>query len=418
MKRIALITAYLCVAIIAAIAGTYTPQDVPNVHVKDRTQFVTNPDGILSAAAVDSLNRMLSAVWEQTSAEPVVVAIEAMADGYEENRFANDLFELWGIGKKDTENGLLLLIVGGDTNRYVVRTGRGLGGILPDVTCSRIMRNVAVPHYKMGDMDAGTMAAMKLFCQAMTNPEVAAEIKSKYSNNAATDDEDFFMWMVYAGMIFGVFALIWVVALIFTSRKKEDIERYRSLNEASPVILFLTFVGLGFPLPAYLLCRWIMNHIRNHKRTCPNCQHPMHKLDEIADNDYLTPAQDAEELLNSVDYDVWLCDQCGETDIIPFENRQSSYTECQHCGARTCSYAGERILRKPTMQSEGQGVKIFACRNCRKQSFKPFVIAKTAPSVVILPGGGFGGGIGGGGGFSGGSFGGGGTSGGGASGGW
>ena len=144
----------------------------------------------------------------------------------------------------------------------------------------------------------------------------------------------------------------------------------------------------------------------------------MHKLDEIADNDYLTPAQDAEELLNSVDYDVWLCDQCGETDIIPFENRQSSYTECQHCGARTCSYAGERILRKPTMQSEGQGVKIFACRNCRKQSFKPFVIAKTAPSVVILPGGGFGGGIGGGGGFSGGSFGGGGTSGGGASGGW
>ncbi len=418
MKRLLFLSISLIITTLAATAGVYTPEEVPNVHIKDRTQFVSNPDGILSAAAVDSLNRMLATVWQQTTAEPVIVAIDSMAENYDENRFANDLFELWGIGKKDTENGLLLMIVGGTTNRYVVRTGRGMGGILPDVTCSRIMRNTAVPHYKNGDMDAGTIAAMNIFCQAMTNPEAAAEIKSKYANDQADESEDFFSWMVGAGVCFGVVALIWIVALILTTKKNDELERYRSFNEASPVILFLTFVGLGFPLPAYLLCRWMMNRIRNHKRPCPNCQNLMQKLDEATDNEYLTPAQDAEERLDSIDYDVWLCKHCGEADIIPYVNRQSSFVECQHCGARTCSYAGERILRKPTMQSEGQGVKIFACRNCRKQSFKPFVIAKTAPSVVILPGGGFGGGIGGGGGFSGGSFGGGGTSGGGASGGW
>lgn len=418
MKRLISLAIFISVAITSAIAGTYAPKDVPNVHVKDRSQFVSNPDGVLSPVAVDSLNHMLSAVWKQTSAEPVVVAIESMADGYEENRFANELFELWGIGKKDTENGLLLLIVGGDTNRYVVRTGRGMGGILPDVTCSRIMRHKAVPHFKNGNMDAGTIAAMKVFCQAITDPNAADEIKSQYGNDQKEEDIDFFSWMLHAGMVFGVVALLWIIILIPTTKNKSETERYKYFNEARPVVLFLTFVGLGFPLPAYLLCTWMMNRIRNHKRLCPNCQQSMRKLDEVTDNKYLTPAQDAEERLDSIDYDVWLCDNCGEADAIPYVNRLSAYVECEHCGARTCSFAGDRVLRQPTTRTDGQGVKIFACRNCGKQTLKPYVIAKTAAPIVILPGGGFGGGFGGGGGFSGGSFGGGGTSGGGASGGW
>lgn len=144
----------------------------------------------------------------------------------------------------------------------------------------------------------------------------------------------------------------------------------------------------------------------------------MHKLDEATDNNYLTPAQDMEEHLNSVDYDVWLCDNCGEKDVIPYINRRSAYTVCPKCGARASVLSGNRILRQPTTHTEGQGVRIYSCRNCREQVFKPYSIAKlvSAP-IVIFPGGGSGGGFGGGG-FSGGSFGGGGTSGGGASGGW
>lgn len=408
------------VAAVSAFAAEYRPEDVPNVHISDRTQYVSNPDGILSQTAVDSLNRILSGVWSATGAEPVVVAVDALADGYEENRFANDLFELWGIGKKDTENGLLLLIVG-DSRRYVVRTGRGLGGVLPDATCSRIMRHEAVPRYKEGDMDGGTVAAVKIFAKGMTSPEAAEEIRSKYGNDAAAGSkgsEDFFMFIVYCGAFAGVFSLIWVIGIIASSRKDEDQERYRKLNNAKPVVLFLSFLGLGMPLPAFLICAWKMKRLRNHDRNCPNCNHPMRKLDEKTDNDYLTPAQDMEEQLNSVDYDVWLCKNCGEKDVIPYVNRQSAYTACPKCGARACVLSGNRILRQPTTRLEGQGVRIYACRNCREQVLKPYSIAKLAAApVVIFPGGGSGGGFGGGG-FSGGSFGGGGTSGGGASGGW
>lgn len=417
MKRIIYTLFLIAVAAATAAAAGYRPQDVPNVHVKDRTQYVSNPDGLLGRAAVDSLNRMLGRVWQTTTAEPVVVAVNSLADGYSEVNFANELFELWKIGKKDTENGLLMLIVG-DTKRYTLRTGRGLGGILPDGLCGSIMRKEAVPLYKEGDLDGGTIAAMKVFASVMEKPESIEEIRSEYASDQK-EETGFFEFLLIAGAVAGVGSLVWVIWIIVASRGQSEPERYRRLNNAMPVTLFLSFVGLGMPLPAYLLCVWKMRQIRNHARECPNCGYAMRKLDEVTDNEYLTPAQDMEEKINSVDYDVWLCDQCGETDVIPYVNRRSAFMVCSHCGARTCYLSGDRILRQPTQRTEGQGVRIYSCRNCGKDTLKPYNIAKLASAapVIIFPGGGGGFG-GGGGGISGGSFGGGGTSGGGVSGGW
>lgn len=404
----------------AVTAAGYKPAAVPNVHVADRTQFVSNPDGLLSSGAVAQLNAELGRVWQNTTAEPVVVALKSLDPEYDEVTFANDLFELWKIGKADKDNGLLLLIVG-DTKRYTVRTGRGLGGILPDGLCGSIMREEAVPLYKKGDLDGGTLAAVKTFASVMEDPVVAEEIRSKYANdaNAGRDEMDAFTFMAMASAVGGVGSLIWVLWIIVGSRRRPELERYRSLNNAMPVVLFLSFACMGMALPAFLICRWKMKRIRNHARACPNCGYAMRKLDEATDNEYLTPAQDMEERINSVDYDVWLCDNCGEKDVIPFVNRRSAYAVCPHCGARTAYPSGNRILRQPTERAEGQGVRIYSCRNCGKDTFKPYTIAKLASAapVIFIPGGGGGFG-GGGGGFSGGSFGGGGTSGGGASGGW
>ena len=50
--------------------------------------------------------------------------------------------------------------------------------------------------------------------------------------------------------------------------------------------------------------------------------------DEATDNLYLNAGQDIEEQLGSVDYDVWLCPKCGETDIEPYLNHSSAYKQC------------------------------------------------------------------------------------------
>lgn len=402
----------------AARAEVRDIADVPNVHVADRTKYVSNPDGVLSPACVDSLNAMLAQVWAASTAEPVVVALDDVPDSYEPIEFATELGQEWGVGKSDKDNGVVILLLAG-RHRMAIATGRGAEGPLPDIVCGRIIRNDAIPYFREGNYDAGMMAATRAVCRVLTDPAYAQELRSAQANDAKDEDFDseaFFRFMVYAGMVMGVVMLVLVIGAYAGTSGKNDLMRYRKLANLKPVALFLSFLGLGFPLPAYLICLWLMNRLRNHPRKCPNCSHPMVKLDEKTDNLYLTPAQDREEQLDSVDYDVWLCNNCGEKDVIPYVNSRVNYSVCPNCGARACQLVATRTLKAPTTSHAGLGEKVYACKNCGKTSRLPYEIAKlAAPIVIVGGGGGFGSG---GGGISGGSFGGGSFGGGGASGGW
>lgn len=147
----------------------------------------------------------------------------------------------------------------------------------------------------------------------------------------------------------------------------------------------------------------------------------MELIDEEHDNDYLTPAQDTEERINSIDYDVWHCPKCHQTEVLPYINRTTNYTQCERCGARAMSLVDRRTLRQPTVSHEGEGVDIYICKNCGNQHQKRFRIPRKAdPTAAIVAGSILGSSLrgGGGGGSFGGSFGGGMTGGGGAGGRW
>lgn len=123
----------------------YSIADIPNVHISDSTRYVSDPAGILSPEAVRGLDGKLGNIWRTTSAEPVVVVIDK-ADTDDLDTYATELFESWGIGKKDKDNGLLIL-VSRDQRRAVIRTGQGVEGLIPDAVASRIIRNVMATAY-------------------------------------------------------------------------------------------------------------------------------------------------------------------------------------------------------------------------------------------------------------------------------
>lgn len=425
MKHLLNIIAVLLLTLLplTAMAAGTDIKDVPNVQLADSTRFVSNPDGILSAACVDSLNNLLLNTRRHSTAEVVVVALNDIPERYEPAQYATDLGETWGVGKADKDNGVVILLVA-DRRRMTIAPGRGAEGALPDAICGRIIRNDAIPYFKQGNYDGGIMAATSAVCRVLTDPRYADELRSAQKGHGAADSEsaDIFAFMVKAGIVMGIIMLLVVIYTIVTTRRKDEVTRYERLSDLKPVSLFLSFLGLGFPLPAFLLCSLMMKRIRNHPRKCPNCGTAMKKLDEVTDNQYLTAAQDREEQLNSVDYDVWLCPNCGETDILPFVNRKTAYTVCPDCGARACRMTADRIVRKPTTQHAGLGQHIYTCGNCGHTHAKPYEIARlAAPVIIVGGGGGFGGGGGGGfggGGFGGGGFGGGSFGGGGATGGW
>lgn len=390
---------------------------VQNVHVADRSRFVTDQTGTLRPETVAWADSILADIWRQTGAEPVAVFVDS-TDGDDIDDYATELFTRWGIGKKDRDNGLLVLVAVGD-RRAAIRTGYGTEGVLPDVVCTRIIRHKMIPHFKQGDYDGGLIAALQTIRSAMTSDDARAELASDMANDAGAGGSGAVdMWKFYldGAMIGGGVLLLLVMFTWLANRRKGTPQLYQSLARWKLPMLMFTALTLGMALPALLVLLWAMHHTRHHKRLCPNCSHKMHCLSEAEEDPYLTPVQEAEENLKSIDYDVWLCDNCGERDIIPYVNPRSTYTVCPNCGARAEQLVADRVIKQPTHLRQGLGEKQYVCRNCGHMRRMPYEIAKLAAAPIIIGGGGFG--SGGGGGFSGGSFGGGMTGGGGGSGSW
>lgn len=418
MKKILVLLTLLTITA-AAFAKTYTVDEIPNVHLADSSLFVTNPDGILSPEAESAANTELRKIRRTTSAEAVLVVVDAI-DPDDIDGFATDLFEKWGLGKKDVDNGLLILVAK-NQRKAAIRPGYGLEGVLPDITCGRILRDIMFPAFREGNFDGGIVAAVDATGRILTDPQYADEIRSNEADaDFAVKDEDlggFFRNYFIFAAIGAALMLLVLYGNIAGNKNKPLHQRYLAAAKLKPAFIALTVIGFGVPLIALLPLLFKLKNWRNTPRKCPNCGTTMNKVDEVHDNDYLTPAQDAEERLGSVDYDVWLCPNCGETDIEPYVTEGTSYQTCEQCGGRTSRWVRDRVVRNASVVAAGLGLHEYACAHCGHLTSRKYTI----PKIVVAPpivgrGGGRGGGFGGG--SFGGGFGGGSTGGGGASGSW
>lgn len=404
---------------LSAKAATYSVSEIPNVQIADRTKHFSNPDGIAGPAAAARIDSLLLDARRAASVEIAVVAVDDI-DSDDIDGYATDLFRAWGIGKSDKNNGILMLVAK-DKRKAVIRTGYGAEGIMPDILAGRIINDVMAPRFREGDYDGGLLRGVEEMHRLVTDPEAAAELKSDMADNYGSrrgNGPDFFTLYLAIGGVVCVALLVLIAIAAGSARGKDDYQKYMAVARYRTPFLLATVFFIGIPLPALALLLILCKHWRDHGRKCPRCNAKMHKLDEDTDNKYLTMAQDLEERLDSVDYDVWLCPECGETDIYSFVNERSQYKQCPTCHAHTLKLVGARVLQEPTTQREGIGEKMYVCLNCRNRHNDRYSIPKKAPDVPIIVApiggrGGFGGGGGYGGGFGGGS-----TGGGGASGGW
>lgn len=424
MRRLILILFLGC--LFAASGRQWTPSEVPNVQLSDSTRYTVDPDGYLSASARYRTDSICRAVRARTSAQMAVVVLDSIA-GDDPQQFSTELFRAWGLGNSDNNNGLLFLIVPGQ-HAAQLTTGYGLEGILPDITCSQIVRHLMFPAYREGDWDRGTVESVAAAAAIISDPENAAEVRSQLlpeEKSTVEELKDFLKLYVYAGLVVGVLILIVMLLLGRRTRNLSDHGKYIAMAKYRPWILMFTAILAGLPLIGSLPYLLKMRHLRNHARKCPNCGGDMRKLDEASDNAYLNPSQDLEERLGSVDYDVWLCDRCGETDILPYVSSSSIYKPCPRCGVRAYTLVRQRVLQQPTSRRAGTLVKEYRCKACgydhdETERIEPSEDASLVAGAVLgsMLGGRGGGGSFGGGGFGGGGFGGGSTGGGGFGGRW
>lgn len=395
------------------------------------------------------IDSIITDLEKNTSAEIAVVVLGSIGDN-DHADFANRLFNYWGIGKKDKNNGILILHIL-DQRKIRIETGYGMEGILPDAICKRIIEQVTIPYFKRNNFPDGhywmvraiaTIVSGNQIHDLATFPtseldgnyvsveeesnELRLQVMQKYKDPS---DEQFNLFMTWVGIGLLLLLIIFRLVKIFTGRSSKDPYRLykywekRSLNIAwicayilaiGAICLFYfmddyiygifgfvaAFLGRQIPL-LFMDNKKQLAYFRSVARTCNQCEEKMRKLSETQEDAYLTKFMQAEEKVNIIDYDVWLC-KCGHARVDNYQQRKGE--KCPACARKTYTMINSYVLNEATEYSSGTRKEVYTCGYCDFKKEQLVTIPSISSSSSSSSSGGssgFGGGSSGGGGASG-----------------
>ena len=82
MRKLLFILSFFCLlGNLTLQAKEYTIQEIPMVHLQDRTRYVSNPDGILSESAVATIDNILYNLEQKTGIQTLVVVVTGIEGG-------------------------------------------------------------------------------------------------------------------------------------------------------------------------------------------------------------------------------------------------------------------------------------------------------------------------------------------------
>jgi len=333
---------------------------VPNPRTTNGS-WVADPAHHLSPQTVATIDSTIANLERATTAEIAVVVLDSL-DGLEPADAALRLHRMWGVGKANRDNGIVLLWSPA-LRKIFVSVGFGLEGVLPDARAGRIQDDAIIPAFRRNDFDAGMIAGVNALA-------------------AAAREE------TYSGL-----------------ERQQSARPAVSMLRRKETIVWGSLVGFMLGLPAMIV--GIIKGRRYYPRRCKN-GHRMRRLDEASDDAMLAREELLEEGLHSVDYDVWVCDTCGDKLVIPYNRWFSGYESCPKCRRRACKKT-EKVLLRPTYDSTGRKKVSRDCKNCGFHDEKEVTMPRLERSSSGGSGGSGGGGGGGGSSFGGGSSGGGGA---------
>ena len=136
--------------------------------------------GVLDAASKSAIEEKLAA-FERESSNQIVVAIIPSLDGDAIEDRTVRLLEQWGLGQKDRNNGVLLLVAMSD-HRARIEVGYGLEDRLTDALSRRIIEERLTPAFRNEQYGEGILATCEGIVQATRGAYVGLPPRRRVSS--------------------------------------------------------------------------------------------------------------------------------------------------------------------------------------------------------------------------------------------
>lgn len=201
-RKIGIIIALILAMVSPNFANDCYPTQTDRDLVYDNTST-------LSSSQKQQLNNYLVNLSNQTSNQIVVLILGDLC-GEDPAMFTTELGHQWGVGRKDEDNGLVILVKptkenGGRTTQIAV--GYGLEGAIPDATAKMVIENEMNPLFKKGDIFGGLKAGLEVLVPLATG-EFNSAAYAKQAKKKGTG----------TGYLIGIVILIVLLSKLFGAR--------------------------------------------------------------------------------------------------------------------------------------------------------------------------------------------------------
>lgn len=220
---------------------TTTPKQSTQVPVAADKLILNNPvideAKILSASDKQAIETKLRSLNDRGLAQAAVVIVPT-TNGEDIFDYSMKVADRWKLGKKDTDQGLLMVVAVNDRKMYIL-TGYGLEGTIPDAVAKRIISDDITPRFKQGDYAGGITAGINRIEERLTtDPAILkqADTNRVNTNSNAQSNQESGIPLIFLGF-FG-----FVAGMILTSILGRF---FGSIATAGGIVTLGTIFGAG-----------------------------------------------------------------------------------------------------------------------------------------------------------------------------
>ena len=199
-KRYFLLFMGVAFSVLSLAAGReWSAQNVPIPFLKDSTQYVSDPDGLVGKEQKDSANHYLQKLKLECGVQNVLIIV-GKVENQDAFRMAQDVGNKYGIGYKKSRRGLVIVIAVED-HKYFIAPGSGLEGELTDVDCDDIARACIVKYMREDDPGEAVASVSRAIYNKVKSGRTGIESVDEGTVNG---EEDWALVIILFLLFFGV----------------------------------------------------------------------------------------------------------------------------------------------------------------------------------------------------------------------
>ena len=183
-------------AVLAVAGFACLSQAAAEIAVPALSSRVTDVTGTLTAEQKGSLEQRLAA-FEARKGSQIAVLMLSSTKPEEIEQYSIRVAEAWKIGRKGTDDGLIL-VVAKDDRRLRIEVGYGLEGAIPDAVAKRVISETITPRFKAGDYYGGISAGVDQLIKLVDGEKLPAPSVSSPASDHATSSRDFTGYLIPA----------------------------------------------------------------------------------------------------------------------------------------------------------------------------------------------------------------------------